>query len=124
MKEGFFTNRVFIVGDEREVETNRFFRDSGELAKFTVKVYDKCDYHASLYCTGDVYRFFRNFKRVNRSKPGRSANEFHKISEYAGENCFKPIENECFLKSNNFNFKKDFSKEFLNSSNHIREEQT
>ena len=34
MKNGFFTNSVFILRDEGEIESSRFFRDSSELAKF------------------------------------------------------------------------------------------
>ena len=32
LKNGFFTNGYFYLGDEEEIETSRFFRDSSELA--------------------------------------------------------------------------------------------
>ena len=90
-----------------------FFKDSDELAKFIDKNLDKFVNHPSIYYTGKIYRYFRNFKRVNRSEHGRGVNEFHNILEYEGENCYIPIGNGCFLKCNNYIFKKDFSMEYF-----------
>ena len=56
----------FSLGDDGEIETNRFFRDSSELAKFIDKKLDKYDDHHSTYYTGSIYGDFRIFKRVNR----------------------------------------------------------
>ena len=67
LKNGFFTNGYFSLGEEGEVDTNRFFKNSDELAKFIDKRLDKYDDHPSIYYTGNIYRYFRNFKRVNRS---------------------------------------------------------
>ena len=38
---GFLTNDYFSLGDDLEVDTNRFFEDSEELAKFIYKLLDK-----------------------------------------------------------------------------------
>ena len=74
MKNGFFTNGYFSLGDEKDIDSNRFFEDSDELAKLIEKMLDKYDDHPSICYTGNFIRFFRNFKRVNRSEHGRRAN--------------------------------------------------
>ena len=109
----FFTNGYFSLGDDGEIDTNRFFKDSDELAKFIDKILDKYDDHPSIYYTGNIYRFFRNFKRVTRSEHGRGANEFNTIQEYEGGNCYIPSGNGCFLKCINYIFDKDFSMQYL-----------
>ena len=38
LRNGFFTNGYFSLGDEREIDTNRFFKDSNELAEFIDKI--------------------------------------------------------------------------------------
>ena len=106
LKNGFFTNGFFSLGEEREIDTNRFFKNSDELAKFIDKILDKYDDHPSIYYTGNIYRYFRNFKRVNRSEHGRGANEFNNILEYEGDNCYIPSGKGCFLKCINFIFNK------------------
>ena len=98
LKNGFFTNGYFTLGEEGEIDTNRYFKDSDELAKFIDKILDKYDDHPSIYYTGNIYRYFKNFKRVNRSEHGRRANEFNNILEYEGNNCYIPSGNGCFLK--------------------------
>ena len=113
LKNGFFTNGYFSLGDDGEGDTNRFFKDSDELAKFIDKILDKYDGHHSIYYTGSIYRYFRNFKRVNRSKYGRGANEFNNILEYEGKNCYILSGNGCFLKCINYIFDKDFSIEYF-----------
>ena len=113
LKNGFFTNGYFTPGEEGEIDTNRFFKNSDELAKFIDKILDKYDDHPSIYYTGNIYRFFRNFKRVNRSEHGRGANEFNNIEEYEGKNCYIPSGNGCFLKCINYIFDKDFSIEYF-----------
>ena len=113
LKNAFFTNGYFSLGEEGEIDTNRFFKDSNELAKFIDKILDKYDDHPSIYYTGNIYRYFRNFKRVNRSEHGRGANEFNNILEYEGDNCYIPSGNGCFLKCINFIFNKDFSIEYF-----------
>ena len=70
MENGFFTNGSFTLGDEGEIGTNRFFRDSSELAKFIHIMLDKYDDHPSIYYTGNIYWYFRKFKRVNRTEHG------------------------------------------------------
>ena len=109
LKNGFFTNGYFSIGDDGKIDTNRFFEDSIELAKFIDKTLDKNEDHPPIYYTGKIYRCFRNFKRVTRSDLGKGANEFNNIQVYKGENCFIPSGNRCCLKFNNYNFKKDFS---------------
>ena len=113
MTDGFLTNSYFSLGDEGEIDTNRFFKDSNELAKFIDKNLDKNDDHPSIYYTGNNYRCFRNFKRVNRSEHERSANEFNIILEHEGENCCIQNGNGCFLNCFNYIFKKDFSIEYF-----------
>ena len=113
LKNGFFTNGYFTLGEEGEIDTNRFFKDSNELAKFIDKILDKYDDHPFIYYTGNIYRYFKNFKRVNRSEHGRGANEFNDILEYKGNNCYIPSGNGCFLKCINFIFNKDFNKEYF-----------
>ena len=113
LPNGFFTNGYFNLGDEGEIDTNRFFKNSDELAKFIDKIINKYDDHPSIYYTGNIYRYFRNFKRVNRSDHGRGANEFNNIEEYEGKNCYIPSGNGCFLKCINYIFDKDFSIEYF-----------
>ena len=113
LKNGFFTNGYFTLGEEGEIDTNRFFKNSDELAKFIDKILDKYDDHPSIYYTGNIYRYFKNFKRINRSDHGKGANEFNNIEEYNGENCYIPSGNGCFLKCNNYIFDKDFSTEYF-----------
>ena len=113
LKNGFFTNGYFSLGEEGEIDTNRFFKNSDELAKFIDKILDKYNDHPSIYYTGNIYRYFRNFKRVNRSDLGRGANEFNNIEEYEGKNCYIPSGNGCFLKCINYFFDKDFSIEYF-----------
>ena len=113
LRNGFFTNDYFSLGDDGEIDTNRFFKDTDELAKFIDKILDKYDDHPSIKYTGNLYRYFRNFKRVTRSEHGRGANEFINILEYEGENCYIPSGNGCFLKCKYYIFKKDFSMEYF-----------
>ena len=70
LKNGFVTKSYFSLGDNGEIETNRFFRDSSE---FMDKRIDKNDDLPSIYSTGNSYKFFRNFKWVKRSEHGRGA---------------------------------------------------
>ena len=109
LKIGFFTNGYFSLGDDGKIDTIRFFKDSDESAKFIDKILDKYDDHPSIYYTGNIFRYFRNFKFVTRSEHGRGANEFNNIQEYEGENCYIPSGNGCFLKCINYIFEKDFS---------------
>ena len=113
LKNGFFTNGYFNLGEEGEIDTNRFFKNNDELAKFIDKILDKYDDHPSIYYTGNIYRYFRNFKRVNRSEHGRGADEFNDILEYKGDRCYIPSGNGCFLKCINYIFDKDFSVEYF-----------
>ena len=98
LKNVFITNGYFSLGDEGEIDTDRFFEDSNELAKFIDKILDKNDDHPSIYYTGNIHRYFRIFKRVTRSDHGRGANEFNITLEYVGENYYIPSGNGCFLK--------------------------
>ena len=114
LKNGFFTNGCFNLGDDGEIDTNRFFENRDELAKFIDKILDKNDDHPSIYYTGNIYRYIRKFKLLTRSEHGRGANEFNNIQEYEGENCYIPSGNGCFLKCINYIFKKkDFSTEYF-----------
>ena len=60
-----------------------------------------------------MYRYFKNYKKVNRSEYGRGAYEFNNILEYEEENCYIPSGNGCFLKCINYIFDKDFSIEYF-----------
>ena len=51
LKNGFFTNGYFFLGEEGEIDTNRFFKNSDELAKFIDKILGKYDDHSSIYYT-------------------------------------------------------------------------
>ena len=115
LKNGFFTNVCFTLGndDDGEIDTNRFFKNSNELAEFIDQISDKYDDHPSIYYTGNIYRYFKNFKKVNRSDYGRGANEFNNILEYQGNNCYIPNGNGCFLKCINYIFDKNFSIEYF-----------
>ena len=111
----FFTNGYFFLSDDDGdgIDTNRFFKNSDELAKFIDKILDKYDDHPSIYYTGNIYRYFKNYKKVNRSDYGRGANEFNNILEYQGNNCYIRNGNGCFLKCINYIFDKDFSLEYF-----------
>ena len=61
LKKRFFTNCYFSLTDEGEIDTRRFFKGSNELAKFIDKTLDEYDDHLSIYYTGNLYRYFRNF---------------------------------------------------------------
>ena len=113
LKNGFFTNGYFSVGDDGEIDTNRFLKDSKELARFIDKTLDKFDNHPSIYYTGNIYRYFRKFKRVTRSDHGRGANEINNILEYEGVNCYILSGNGCFLRCINYIFNKDFSMDYF-----------
>ena len=113
LKNDFLTNGYFSLDDEGEIDTNRFFNDSDELAKILDQKLCKYDDHPSIFYTGNVYRSFRKFKRVNRSEHGRRANAFDKISEYEGDNCYILDGNGCFLRCIKYIFKKDFRKEYF-----------
>ena len=113
LTNGFFTNGYFTLGEEGEIDTNRFFKNSNELSEFIDKILDKYDDHPSIYYTGNIFRYFKKFKRVNRSEHGRGANEFNNILEYKGQNCYIPSGNGCFLKCINYIFKKDFSIQYF-----------
>ena len=113
LTNGFFTNGYFTLGEEGEIDTNRFFENSNELAEFIDKILDKYDDHPSIYYTGNIYRYFRNFKRINRSDHGSGANEFNNIEEYEDKKCYIPSGNGCFLKCINYIFNKDFSVDYF-----------
>ena len=110
---GFFMNGCFSLGDEGEIDTKRFFKDINELAVFIDKILDKFDDYPSIYYTGNIYRCFRNFKRVNRSEHGKGAKEFNDILEHKSENCYILSGNRCLPKYISYNFKKDFSMEYF-----------
>ena len=48
LRNGFFTNGYFSLGDKKEINTNSFFEDSNELAEFIDKILDKYDDHPSI----------------------------------------------------------------------------
>ena len=113
LKDGFLTNGYFSLGDDGEIDTNRFFEDSDELAKFVYQVLVKYDDHPSIYYTSNIYGYFRKFKRVNRSEHGKGANKFRNFPEYEGENCYIPSGNGCSLKCFNSFLKKGYSMEYF-----------
>ena len=113
LKNGFLTKGYYSLCFEGEIDINRFFKDNDKLAKFIDKILDKFDNHPSIYYTGSFYRYFRDFKRVNRSEDGRGAKEFNSILEYDGVNCYIFSGNNFFVKYKNYIFKKDFSMEYF-----------
>ena len=123
LRRGFCTVGYFSLSDKEEFDTNRFFRDINELAKFRDKILDKYDDHPSIYYTGNIYRYFRKFKRVAGSNHERRANEFDIIQEYEGINCYITKGNGCFLKFLNYLFKRVLVWSISNSYNRIKEEQ-
>ena len=62
LKNGFFTNGYFSLVDVGENDTNRFFKDSKELAEIIDKILDKYNDQPSIYYTGNLYRFFSSFE--------------------------------------------------------------
>ena len=74
---------------------------------------DKYDDHPSIYYTVNIYRYFKKFKPISRSKHGRGANEFNNIDEYGGINCYIPSGNGSFLECINYIFKKDFTTDYF-----------
>ena len=48
LTNGFFTNGYFTLGEEGEIDTNRFFKDSNELSDFIDKILDQYDDHPSI----------------------------------------------------------------------------
>ena len=122
LKNGFFTNGYFSLGDDGEIDTNRFFKDSDELAKFIDKILDKYDDHPSIYYTGNNYRFFRNFKRVTRSEHGRGANEFNTKNTKV-KTVVYVVEMDAFSNVLTIFSTKTSACNISNSYNHIKEEQ-
>ena len=116
----FFTNSYFSVGDEGEMDINRFLEDSNEMANFVDKILDKFYDQPSISYTGNTYRYFRIFKQVNRSDNGRGANAFSIILEYKGVNCYKPSGKSCFLKCISFFSRKILRRSFSKSNNRIK----
>ena len=54
LRNGFFTNGHFSLGDEREIDPERFFKHSNELSEFIDKILVKYDDHPSIYYTGNI----------------------------------------------------------------------
>ena len=48
MKNAFFTNGSFNLGDEGKIDTNGLFKDSSELPKLIDKILDKYDDHTCI----------------------------------------------------------------------------
>ena len=113
LTNSFFTKGYFSLGDDGEIDTEKFFKDSDVLAKFIDEILDKFDDHPPIKYTGNNYKYFRKFKRVNRYDHRRTANEFNNIQKYKRRNCYIPSGNGCFLKCINYIFKKDFSLEYF-----------
>ena len=105
------------------MDTDRFFEDSSELTNFSDRGLNIFDDNPSIYYTGNICKYFRKFKQINRSEHGRGANEFINISEYDGENCYIPSGIVCFLKCINLFSRKILAWGISNSYNHIKEEQ-
>ena len=123
MKNAFFVISRFSVGDETDIDTNKFFKDSNGLAKLMEEILNKYADHLPIYYTGNICRCFRKYKRVNRSEHERGANEFNNILEYEGVNCCIPSGNACFLKWIDFFSRKYLAWSVSNSYNQIKVEQ-
>ena len=61
---------------------------------------------------GNLYRYSRTFRKVDRAKYGGGADEFNNTLKYEGKNCYIPSGNGCFLTCINYIFKK-IIKEFF-----------
>ena len=83
----------------------------------------KKDDHPSKYHAGDIYRYFENFKRVNRLEHGR-ADEFNNTLDYEQKNCYMLSGKGCFLKCTSFiSKKKTLASSISNLNYRIKEEQ-
>ena len=123
LKNGFLTKKCFTPGDNEKIDTNRFFKDSKEIAKFIDKILDKYDDHRSEYYTGNIRWYFRNFRSATRSNHGGGSNDLNNIQEYKGSNFYEPSGNRCSLKYNNYISKKVLAWSILNSFNRVKEKQ-
>ena len=83
----FFTNGYHSLGEEGVIKTDRFFRDGSELAKFIDKILNQYDGRPSIIFTCNVFRYFKNSRRVNRAENGQRTDKFNSILEYEVENC-------------------------------------
>ena len=117
-----FYEWFFRLGDDGEIDTTKFLRDSNELANFIDKKFDIYDIHPSIYYTGNIYGYFRIYKQVKKSDHGRCANEFNIFQEYKGTNCYILSGNVCFLKFTSTIFS-SLAWNVSNSYNHKKEEQ-
>ena len=122
LRIGYFTNGIYILGDDGEIEINRFFPYISELAQFKDKILDKHDNDPSSNYTGILYRFWKKCKPVNRSNHGRGANAVNNFYEYEGENCFIPRGNASYVKCKNPIFKEDFPKKYFEAIQPIKQE--
>ena len=113
LKNGLSTKGFFTLGDVGEIDTNRFFKGSSELAKFRDKILEKYDDHPSINYTGILYLNFRIFQLVTKSEHGGGANELKIILENEGINCYNPSEDGCFLKCINYFFNKEFCMKYF-----------
>ena len=112
MKNALFTNGYFTLGEEAEIDTNRVLKIVINEPSLRQSFGGK--QRSSFYLLYiKIYRYFRNFKRVNSSAHERGANEYNNILEYVGENCYIPNGNGCFLKCITYFAKKDVSMEYL-----------
>ena len=55
LKISFFTNGYSSLGEDGEIDNNRFLKDKIDLAKFLDKILDKYDDHPSISYTGKIY---------------------------------------------------------------------
>ena len=108
---------------EREIETNRFFNDGNEIAKFIDKILVKYNDEPGIYYTGNTYRYFRNFKLVKRSEYCRGANELSIVLKYKAENYYIPKRNGAFSSVLTIFSKKLFAWFCSNSFSLLKEDQ-
>ena len=119
---GFFMKGCFYLVDEKDIKTNRFFRDSIELANFADRILDKYADRPSVYNKGDFYRYFGNFRPVNRSEHGRSANIKTIYRKMRDITVIYQVEMDAFSNSIIVSSKKKLPKNISISYNRIRGE--
>ena len=81
LRNGFFTIGDFIINGEKRLDTNKLFGDSRVLAEFREKMIGRYDDRPNIYYTCDFFRYFKNFRKVNRAEHGRAADAFNNILE-------------------------------------------
>ena len=114
IKDGypFILKSEIKLNDNDPSTINAFFKDGEQLDKIIEKINDKYDETLNITFTGELIRYTKTFNKIQRSNYGTVCDSFKKIVEYRGNLCYIPEENECFRKSLELIYKKDFSQQY------------